>query len=368
MAYPLIPVEQQASTFKEIAIQALAGQGEYGLIAELTRQYGISRSQVRDLRERAKAALDNEFADSKSEDMLFPLTKQNIKRAIIGLRVVGPNSIRDIVALLPIPYGKHCAYGTIWQVLHEAEQRAEAFLSSVDLSGIHNVALDEMFSQGNPVFGGIDLDTQYLFQLQKQPSRTGEDWALSLSEFRDEQNLFPERVVKDAGSGLAKGVEAVWPHATVHDDLFHAVYMMGKEAYHLERRAYLNVHRRCHSWEQKERNGELSSAVEHLLDVTGNNPEKLLRALKAILPVLIRRYRASSAIENLNSVLRPYVVVHKNVEQGFLNLFQFYWNMRKREWGRGKGTSAYEQLTGQRVDDWLTLLGYPPDEKYAAAA
>ena len=28
--------------------------------------------------------------------------------------------------------------------------------------------------------------------------------------------------------------------------------------------------------------------------------------------------------------------------------------------GKHRGTSAYELLTGDKVDDWLTLLGYPP--------
>lgn len=30
--------------------------------------------------------------------------------------------------------------------------------------------------------------------------------------------------------------------------------------------------------------------------------------------------------------------------------------------GKHRGTSAYELLTGKKVDDWLTLLGYPPSQ------
>ena len=37
-----------------------------------------------------------------------------------------------------------------------------------------------------------------------------------------------------------------------------------------------------------------------------------------------------------------------------------WFNLRTRRWGRHKGTSAHECLTGQRVHDWLTLLGCPP--------
>ena len=88
----------------------------------------------------------------------------------------------------------------------------------------------------------------------------------------------------------------------------------------------------------------------------------------AVLPQLANRYRASSAIENLNSVLRPYLVVQKHAEQGFLHLFQFYWNTRTRQWGRWKGTSAHEMLTGDNVDDWLSMLGYSPGQVLAEAA
>jgi hypothetical protein len=66
---------------------------------------------------------------------------------------------------------------------------------------------------------------------------------------------------------------------------------------------------------------------------------------------LVARHRASGNIENLNSVLRPYLAVQKHAQQGFLNLFRFYWNTRNREWGRHTGTSAHEVLTGEVVPD-----------------
>ena len=50
------------------------------------------------------------------------------------------------------------------------------------------------------------------------------------------------------------------------------------------------------------------------------------------------------------------------MSQGFLDLFRFYWNTRKRRWGRHKGTSALEVLTGEPHADWLTLLGFPPSD------
>ena len=49
----------------------------------------------------------------------------------------------------------------------------------------------------------------------------------------------------------------------------------------------------------------------------------------------------------------------------FLDLFRAWFNLRTRRWGRHKRTSAHECLTGQRVHDWLTLLGYPPSPALA---
>ena len=79
--------------------------------------------------------------------------------------------------------------------------------------------------------------------------------------------------------------------------------------------------------------------------------------LDTIEEVLHQRHRASSAIEGFNAALRPYLYVHKGATQGFLDLFRAWFNLRTRRWGRQKGTSAHECLTGQRVHDWLTLLG-----------
>ena len=102
----------------------------------------------------------------------------------------------------------------------------------------------------------------------------------------------------------------------------------------------------------------------HLLTAYGALQDRLgpesASLLDAIEEVLHQRHRASSAIEGFNAALRPYLYVHKGATQGFLDLFRAWFNLRTRRWGRHKGTSAHECLTGQRVHDWLTLLGCPP--------
>jgi hypothetical protein len=144
----------------------------------------------------------------------------------------------------------------------------------------------------------------------------------------------------------------------------------GHELVEASLRAYqasLMVSRGGPTWDRRARRQELKEATRHLLRVADGDPARLQRAVGEVLPLVADRYRASSAIENLNSVLRPYLVVQKHAEQGFLSLFQFYWNTRTRQWGRWKGTSAHEMVTGDKVEDWLSMLGFPPSEQRLAA-
>jgi hypothetical protein len=88
--------------------------------------------------------------------------------------------------------------------------------------------------------------------------------------------------------------------------------------------------------------------------------EKLLSLLESVV-------RTSSAAETINSVLRPYLDRRRECtdlvsRQLFLNLFVLWFNLHKFDRGPRKGKSPYE-LAGIDLgtDDWMTLLGYPPD-------
>jgi hypothetical protein len=71
--------------------------------------------------------------------------------------------------------------------------------------------------------------------------------------------------------------------------------------------------------------------------------------------------RASSVAENLNSRLRGYFQLRRQVGAGSLALLQFYLNNRRfprSEWPERVGKSPAELLTGQEHPHWLELLGY----------
>ena len=484
----------------EFAAAALSRQDEHGAKTALSQAYGISRPTVYAAGATAGEVLKEHFEASSSGGSVVNVRvdEAQLHRTLVALRVMAPNAIRPIEDLLPIIYpGVRVSYGKIQQILVEAEGRAAVFNGQAELSGVDAGALDELFSQGDPVLAGLDLDSGYLFGLSLSETRDAKAWSEMLREGKS-QGLELSVVVKDAARGIEAGVREVYPQAEQRDDCFHALYEMNKVRRRLEQRAYGAIteeleaqaklrkirvkerkkreHRRrklvwarqrcrvaiarfdafeaamrqaqeamecvdlvtgelrdgaevqtlieqaaqrmaasedshaqkvaryltnrapglalaiaqlrprlaqlgasypddavplaCLIWRllsdlnKGRRRGQRREQARHLLgayarlsDLLGANTTALLEAVKALLE---KHHRASSAIEGFNAALRPFLYVHKGVTQGFLELFRAYYNVRTRRWGRHKGTSAHQCLTGERVADWLTVLGYPP--------
>jgi exonuclease VII small subunit len=128
-------------------------------------------------------------------------------------------------------------------------------------------------------------------------------------------------------------------HACYIGEYKRSLKKLSKQKQQDPRQRILDAHQYIETYLTKKKSDELVALVEWLLD---------------------KRHRASSAIEGFNALLRPYRYVRKGVNQGFLELFRAWHNLRTRRSGKHKGTSAYETLTGNKVDDWLTILGFPP--------
>jgi hypothetical protein len=71
--------------------------------------------------------------------------------------------------------------------------------------------------------------------------------------------------------------------------------------------------------------------------------------------------RASSIIENINSRLRSYFFLRREIGAGYLELLQFFLNHRRflrSEQPERVDQSPAELLTGQPHPHWLEMLGY----------
>lgn len=262
----------------ELAVFSLATQGEYGSVSSLATAFEVSRPTVYEARNTAQELLNRHFNASEPDENKHQiiLDSAQLCRTIVALRAMAPNSLRAIEDLLPIIYpGLQVSYGLIQDICSEAEILAQCFNEQADLSFIRAGALDEMFSQGNPVLAGVDLDSGYLFLLSQRSGRSGADWAEEL-RIAKARGLELEKVVKDAGLGIKAGVEEVFAKAEQRDDCFHALYSLGKVKKQLERKAYGALSEveelkkkleNCQNWEDDKRKrliGKLSAATRRL--------------------------------------------------------------------------------------------------------
>lgn len=477
------------------AANAIACQVKHGAATDLSDAFGISRPTFYKLRETAEQVLTEHF-DTPANPRI-ELSEQLIKRTIVALRAIAPNSIRAIEDLLPIIYpGFKMSYGSIWKVCHDAEITATLRNKMEDLTSIKHVALDELYSQGSPVLGGVDLDSGYIFSLSLRESRGSADWCEVLNEAK-EKGLDVDISVQDAASGISNSLGKVFPEAEKRDDCFHVLYIISNITSGLEAKAYRKIREEqllkdklkeagfdqltkrqsiskrlaslkvkvaaainkydyfnralelvksafdfCSPYSLKLRTEEyaikaLKEAViiiehtdywdkrkiasylknridglllttkfcrerlEALYDSYGEKEVNLASALvwfhqrmqatdqrisrnnlfehfsaayqilkatlgisktkdliQDVVQVLKTRYRASSAIESVNSSLRPYLYCRKSVSQSYLELYRFYYNRKTRRWGDRKGSSAFEEMTGVKISDWLSSLGY----------
>jgi hypothetical protein len=87
---------------------------------------------------------------------------------------------------------------------------------------------------------------------------------------------------------------------------------------------------------------------------------------QAVQQVIDTTVRASSVVENLNSRLRNYFFLRRQLGADYLDLLRFFLNHRRfirSEYPQREGRSPAEILTGREHPHWLSLLGFTPFKK-----
>ena len=90
-------------------------------------------------------------------------------------------------------------------------------------------------------------------------------------------------------------------------------------------------------------------------------PRKLHLVIEAVREAMQQTPRASSLVENLNSRLRNYFFLRRQLGPQYLDLLRFFLNHRtfmRSECPERVGKSPTELMTGQPNAHWLELLGF----------
>jgi hypothetical protein len=103
--------------------------------------------------------------------------------------------------------------------------------------------------------------------------------------------------------------------------------------------------------------------------ILGEQPKQLLDALdpawrdqaRRLLGVWSLAVRASSAVENWHSIVRPHLAVHRSLSAGMLALLAVWHNHRVAPRGLYQGLSPLQRSDStKQATDCLVALGYPP--------
>lgn len=118
----------------------LAHQGEYGIVSALSREHQVSRPTLYAWRDQASLALGAAFGPPA-----LPATPAASPRHILTLWV-NHASTRGIQAALGELLSQGLSLHTITSLLHEAEQRAIAWMHAHVPSSTRALALDEIYA------------------------------------------------------------------------------------------------------------------------------------------------------------------------------------------------------------------------------
>lgn len=182
-----------------IGLKAIVEAGVYGTIISLASTFNISRPFVYELRDTALIAFQpsqyNYEQDTKTA---------LVNKLIIVMRLCCKSSIGGISEALKILGYKNSSIGYISQFL---KAQANLLIDDLPISATPiTVLADEIFICGRPVLIILDAISHLILAIELADNRTGDTWEACFASLIRKGYII-DKVAKDLGSGLSKGVE-----------------------------------------------------------------------------------------------------------------------------------------------------------------
>ena len=217
-----------------IATQMVSRERPYGQASQLARLYQVSRQAVYYLADKARRALEIDWAPRSGPTptgRALTVTPVRLERAVVTLSRLGVSERDSLIALDELLDTRR-SVGYVAQVLRRAEQLATARNLELTpfLSGL--LAADEIFLHAQPILGVVHPASLYLIDLRLTDQRDGTTWGCELLNVAGATGL-----TSDAGRGLAVGAQLA--RLACHaGDWFHPLHAAAGVSAPYERRAY----------------------------------------------------------------------------------------------------------------------------------
>jgi len=203
------------------------GFRDWGLVSEVARGYGVSRQFLYE----NEAFLLRSFARQSAPPA--GLSDELRHKLILCLRLHCNGSIEGISRTLDALGWGPDSTGYISEFLHAT---AKACSLEIPCKGSPVVLLlDEIFTNGNPVFVVLEASSHYILDIVLMPDRTADTWERVLRRLQG-AGVDIELLVKDQGSSLKAAALALG--LAERADLFHLLKPFDPYLPSLERHAY----------------------------------------------------------------------------------------------------------------------------------
>jgi hypothetical protein len=346
----LAGVDLESGFLFSLALCASRGKEEWAEVLQTAQKQGLELLKVvKDAAQGIASGVSEVFPDAEQRDDCFhALYKMGRIRVYLERRALGSISQLD-EAKAKLSKVEQSGRGNLEKCKRTLET-AQAYCTK--MLGIHD-AYEIATREAIEAMTFIKLDTGHILTAEEMEEGI-EAAARKMLEIPHPHCVTVGKYLRNRAAGLALYMtelrENLKALAERHGDrAMRLACLIERVSHDLE----------CHirPWDSRRDKQYLLGLLAMLHDAAGKKTDVVLNDVN---DVLQHRYRASSAIEGFNAALRPFLYVQKGVTSGFLELFQAHHNLKKRRWGRHKGTSAHEVLTGEKVNDWLSMLGYPP--------
>jgi len=213
---------------------------EWGRVTELAQTYGVSRTFLYQLRDRALNALISVLAPRQPgpqplEERLI-IDRDFIRRAIVVLPLL-KGTVRDIQQGLGLLLGVHRSIGYISQTLTTAGEQAARYNQQFSVPLPILGEADEIFQGRQPCLTVVDGRSFLVLNLTPAASRDGTTWGLTYLNLVERGFQFQD-LACDGGTGLRAGLKEAELAIPLRPDLFHILQEAHRLTRRLEARAY----------------------------------------------------------------------------------------------------------------------------------
>ncbi len=235
---PEFTLEQRA----DAALQMLVPlpDREWGLVSELARLYGVSRTLLYEIRDRALDALVEALlprnAGRPAQASTLTVDKVFIDRTIAILPML-KGSVRDIRLGLDLILGVTRSVGYVSETLAAAGERATTYNLGVTVPLPILGEADEIFQGRKPCLTLVDGRSFLVLNLTPAESRDGTTWGLVYLDLVERGIQFHD-LACDGGTGLRAGVREAELAIPLRPDLFHIMQDAHRLTRRLESAAY----------------------------------------------------------------------------------------------------------------------------------